>query len=300
MRSALVCSVAVLLCTGCSKPEAKKSVEESKVVATVGSRSITVEEVEAEFAAQPDFVRARYSTPERKQEFVDSLVRTELLVQEARRLELDKRPEVRALFEKVLVQSLMTEVSKAAVPTESEIKAWYDAHQNEFSKPERVRVAVVEFGGTANTSPATKAAVEKELERLRSSKENERARAFNALVASRSTHESSRLQEGDVGPRTHDELAQQFSAQVADAAFALKTPGQLSGAAEGPRGFVLLRLLGRQPAEVRPFEGEKAQLTARLTAEARTRQVEQLELKLRERVKPVVAVDVVARLRTNP
>lgn len=278
--------VCLLLC--CSKSPSKPTVSEAEVVARVGDKVFTVADVQAQLRAQPEFVRARYSTPERLREFVDSLVRTELLLQEAQRQGVDKRPEVRALVEKVMVQQLVSDVARKSAPNEADARAYYDTHAAEFSKPERVRVAVLEFGGTAKAPPPDKALVQKELNRIRALKAADQGRAFAALVQMKSTHESSRGQEGDVGPRTREELAQQFSAQVAAAAFGLTELGAISEPVESPRGLTVVRLLGKQPGEQRPFENEKVQLLMRLTAEARTKTMENLVLSLRNGVNPVI------------
>lgn len=288
----------LLLC--CSKPPSKLAVPEDDVVARVGERVVTVADVQAQLETQPDFVRARYTTPERKREFIDSLVRNELLLQEAQRQGVDKRPEVRALFDKFVVQQLLTDIAKKSAPTESDARAYYDQHLGEFSKPDRVRVAVLEFGGTANAPPPDKAFVLKELARLRALKPTEQPRAFAALVQTRSTHESSRGQEGDVGPRTQEELAQQFSAQVAAAAFGLPELGALSEPAESPRGWTVVRLLAKQPGEQRAFEAEMAQLLMRLTAEARTKEMERLVSSLQSQTKPAINEKALERVRAVP
>lgn len=248
-----------------------------------------MKDVEAQLKSQPEFLRARYATAERRREFVESLARTELLVQEARRRELEKKPEVQSVLERLLVQQLVAETSKQQEPGEADARKYYDEHGAEFARPDRVRVAVVEFGGTASSVPVSRTEVEKEVAKLRRQKEGEQKVDFSALVLARSTHEASRSQDGDVGPRTREELAQQFSAQVADAAFALQAPGELTAPVESTRGFVIARLLGRQPGEVRGFESEKARIIAKLTAEARARQLETLVTELR--AKTPVSID---------
>jgi parvulin-like peptidyl-prolyl isomerase len=250
-------------------------------------------------AAQPDFVRARFTTPQRKREFVESLVRNEVLVQEAKRQGIDKRAEVQAQIEKLLIQQLVADVSRSAAPTEQDARAYFDAHPEEFTRPERVRVAVVEFGQNASTPRADRDDVEKEAMRLRALPAPERARAFASLALKRSTHESSRAVEGDIGPRTKEELSQQFSADVAVAATELKELGEVSRPAEGPRGWILIRLIGRQPAEVRAFEDEKAHLLLRLTAESRGRKLEELVSQLTATAKPEINSEVVEKLRVE-
>ena len=211
------------------------------------------------------------------------MTRTELLVQEARRLELEKRPEVQAVLERLLVQQLVAEASKHQEPTEADARTYYDEHSADFTRPDRVRVAIVEFGGSTAAAPPSRSELDKELAKLRRLKEADQKAAFSALVLARSTHEASRSQDGDVGPRTREELAQLFSAQLADGVFALQSPAQLTAPIESTRGMVIARLLGRQPGEVRSFESEKGRIIAKLTADARTQQLEALVTALRAR-----------------
>jgi len=290
--------VAVLLLglVGCAKEPRAKQDPPQEVVAKVGERVFTVKDVEGQLQAQPEFVRARYATPERKREFVESLVKTELLVQEARRRELEKRPEVQAMLDRMLVQQLVAEASKQQEPGELEARKYYEEHLSDFARPERVQVAVIEFGARPAGGRPSAAEVEKELAQLRRAKPADQKRAFSALVLARSTHEASRSLDGDVGPRTHEELAQQFSAQVADAAFALQAPGQLSAPTESGRGLVVARLLGRQAGETRSFESEKAHILAKLTAEARGKQLEVLVSSAREKTPVVIDDAMVSRV----
>lgn len=174
--------------------------------------------------------------------------------------------------------------------TESLQNLLYDSRLAEFTRPERVGVGLVEFGGRG--TPAPKVEVEKELARLHGLKEPARKTAFDELVLARSTHEGSRAQGGDLGLRTREELTAQFGAAVAEAAFSLKSVGEVSAAAESSGGFVVLRLLFRQPEETRSFESERARILARLEAEQRTRDIEGLVLRLKGNTK--VSIDAAA------
>ena len=61
----------------------------------------------ARMAEQSEQVRARYATPEKRREFLDSLIRFEVLAAEARRQGLERDPEVARTLEKVMVQRLV-------------------------------------------------------------------------------------------------------------------------------------------------------------------------------------------------
>ncbi len=296
MRAAFRILLSVFSYTACSRPPAPSEapIDAARVVAQVGERIISVTDVEQQLQAQPDFVRARYASASGRKELVDSLVRSELLMQEARRRGVDKSPEVSALFEKLVIQQLVSEVAKASQPTEAEAKAYFDSHPEEFSRPERVRVALLECGA------ADAAATSRDLAKVRTAKEPERTKLFNALVAARSTHEASRAQDGDLGPRTAQELTQLFSAEVAAAAFGLQTPGEVSAPVSTPRGQVVLRLMGRQPEERKTFEAEKGALLGRLAAERRLKGVDELVANLRKSAKVVINDKAIEGLNIKP
>jgi parvulin-like peptidyl-prolyl isomerase len=194
----------------------------------------------------------------------------------------------------LVIQQLVSEVAKASQPTEAEAKTYFDAHAEEFSRPERVRVALLEFGA------ADAAAITPDLAKIRRAKEPERTKAFNTLVATKSTHEPSRAQDGDLGPRTTEELKQLFSSEVAAKAFGLQVPGEISATVATARGQVVLRLIGRQPEERKTFEVEKGALLGRLAAERRLKGVDELVAKLRKSAKVMVNDKAIERLDVKP
>lgn len=227
--------------------------------------------------AQPEVFRARLDSAERKRAFVDELIRDELLAQEARARGIANRPEVQAAINRLLIQQLLSQVAEGHTPTESEAREWYEAHRAEYQRPERRQVQVLTFEGASAAVEAKKV-----LARLNVEKGEERRRAFEGLKPA----------PVDLGPRTSDELAQQFSAVVATAAFALPTRGALSEPLSTPKGVAVLMLDAIQPAEERPFDSEKSRILARLTAEARQVQLQALvaELKKRQRVERDLSV----------
>src|SRR4029079_5947759 len=66
----------------------------SQVVAKVDDSVITVGDVQKGINKQSPFVRARYTTADKKKDFVDNLIRFEVMANEAQRLGYDKDPEV--------------------------------------------------------------------------------------------------------------------------------------------------------------------------------------------------------------
>lgn len=284
---------------GCTKPPASSAeVPVGAAVATVGARVLTRAEIENRIAKQPDFVRVRLQTPERKKEFVENLVRTELLVQAAKKRGLEDDPEVREVVERVLVQRLLQKELEAGPVPEEESRAWYAAHASEFVRPERVRVADFFFASPKGDPKraAVKAEAAKELAALVAAKEEVRAAAFASAVRRRSNAEATKSVDGDLGPRTLEELTQTQGAPVAEAAFALKAVGALSGVVETEYGYHLLRLLGRQPGEETKFEVARPRIENRLQAERRGTGMEKLVEKLKAETKVEVSEVELAKI----
>lgn len=273
-----------LLWIGCRRGSADGQPPASPAVAQVGKAVVTVKDVEAELARQPEFVRARYATPEKRREFLETMIRTALLVEEAHRIGLEKEPEVKAVMERLLSQQLVQKELASLTPDEQALRAYFEAHQSEYSRPERVRASVVLFSAPKGASSREQARQEanRELAKLGALKGEPQAQAFLALVRRRSDHDGSRTQDGDLGPRTLNELQGQHGEAVAEGIFALREMGSVSGLLENDFGFWIARLVGRQMGEERSFEAVRSQIQPRVTAELRAKALDALVERLKK------------------
>jgi peptidyl-prolyl cis-trans isomerase C len=270
-RISILFTLAVL--TACSK-EAKKS---GPFVAEGDGVAVTTEELKKKLDEQSPFVRARYATLDRKKEFL------ELLAKEARARGLDKDPEVQETLQKVMVQKLVRQAfdDEKSKPSDDEVKKYYDAHADEFVKPERVRISAVFFNAPSGSPQRAAKATEakKALARIKT-EGSKNPLAFSNVARELSEEAASKASGGDLGYRTKDELTKQYSAELANASFALKE-GQESGVVETPQSFAIVKLGARQAPINRPFEEVKAQLAARIGREARTKEFDEFIKKLR-------------------
>jgi len=273
-----------LLALGCSPKE--KADKRGPLVAKGKGVAVTADEFRAKLDEQPPMVRARYTTLERKKELIENLVRFELLAQEALAQKLDQDPEVRETLRKVLVQKLVRKAfdekeAAAAVP-EPEARKYYDEHLDEFQRPERLRLSLIALRAEKGaTDRAKKGEAARKLYARLKSEGQKNPVLFSSLARDASEDAGSRAGGGDLGYRTREELEQQWSKEVAAAAFALKDPGQESAVVESPQGFFLLKLGARQPGMSRSFEEVKPQLLARVGREKRTRDFDEYVKELR-------------------
>src|SRR5262249_26082212 len=93
------------------------------------------------------YIRARYTSLERKKEFLDNMVRFEVLAKEAQAKGYDKDPEVVRTTKQVMIQKLMKEEFENRVKLEDikddECLKFYQEHGEEYNKPEQVRVSEI-------------------------------------------------------------------------------------------------------------------------------------------------------------
>src|SRR5437016_13518358 len=99
--------LASVLCATLALAACHKGEKSGPVVAEVGDDVITADEVKQRLNETSPFLRARYNTVERKKEFLENLIRNELLAQEARRQGLDKSPQVQEQVKRAMVQELI-------------------------------------------------------------------------------------------------------------------------------------------------------------------------------------------------
>src|SRR4051812_49205492 len=162
----LFCAVAAALSLAACK-KSSSAAKSGPVVATVGNETITADEMKKRLEETSPFLRARYNTLERKKEFLDNLIRNELLAQEAVRQGLDKSPAVKEQMKRAMIQELikkqLDEKLNGADIADADLKKFYDSHVEDFVKPERARVFHIQL---AAKTPAEKTAARKKAAEL--------------------------------------------------------------------------------------------------------------------------------------
>ncbi|MBK9515780.1 MAG: peptidyl-prolyl cis-trans isomerase [Anaeromyxobacter sp.] len=283
--------VAVLAACGSEKAAGPK--KSGPAVATGNGITITAEEFKARLDEQSPFIRARYSTLERKKEFLDNLIRFEVLAKEATKQGLDKDPDVQLTLRKIMVQKLVqknfADQSGAAALPDAELQKYYDDHKDEFQKAKKVRLAAIVLTAPAGAPDRAKkeALAKKALAQVKAA-EKTNSLAFAAAVTQYSDDAATKAVSGDLNFKTKDELEKAYGAPLAEAAFALK-PGELSGVIGTPQGFFVVKATGVQEEVNRPFDVVKAQIGSKLQREKKTKEFDELVKKLKEEAKVVVS-----------
>jgi peptidyl-prolyl cis-trans isomerase C len=263
-----------------------------QAVARVDDHVITIADVERQIAKQPPFVRARYTSLERKKEMLDNLVRTEVMAKEAENKGYDKDPDVVRFIKMQMVNQLVQREFDAKMKVddvpEADAQKYYNDHPAEFAQQEEVRVSQIftkdkaKAGKTLAAVKALKPADEK---------------GFRDLVTKLSEDEDSKPRGGDL--TFFDRRNATYPKQVVEAAFELKEVNDVSPIVASDRGFHVLKLTQRRPGFTRPFPEVKRQIQTRLFYEMRTKRMEAWVKEMKEKLKVEVFEDKLKQVKVD-
>lgn len=125
-----------LVGAGMSPGQPAKRTEQGNIVAKIGDRVITLDEIEAKLKILPDSVRERIMSGDNLRVYLKGMVLKELFAREAERLGLDKEPKVREQLEEarrnILHGALTGKALGELTVTEQEMTAYFEAHRKEF------------------------------------------------------------------------------------------------------------------------------------------------------------------------
>ena len=234
------------------------------VLAKIDGVQITVGEFQERINKQSPYIRARYTSTEQKKEFLDNLIRFEVLALQAKKEGFDKDPDVVRSMKQAMIQKLMKDQFENGIRpedvTEEAMRAYYDQHPEEFNKPEEVRVSAIIVSRKA---AAQKAAADALGDKGKSNK------GFRELVALHSTDTESKTRGGDLRYFARDST--ELPKELVEAAFALTKTGDVAGPiAASDKKFYIIKQTGHRKAIAKSFEDVKRQLQNRLYRDMRT------------------------------
>jgi peptidyl-prolyl cis-trans isomerase C len=297
MRRCLLCLAALAL--GACKPSpgsgGKASSRSGPVLARVDDTEITaadLQEVLARYSHTP-FVLARYSTPEKKKELLDNLVRYELMAREALRRGYDRDPDVQRIAKKQMVAQFekreINDKLRAEDVPPAEVEAYYREHQPEFVRPEEVRVSqiLVHDVTTAHRiATETKAAGHHD------------AKTFRDLVERYSQDPDSKPRAGDL--MFFDRKTTREPKALVEAAFALAQVNDVAGPIASDKGFHIIKLTDRRPEITRSFAEVKGEIQRRLLEQMRARRKGDLVEEARKSIRVEIYQDELAKIALAP
>jgi peptidyl-prolyl cis-trans isomerase C len=246
-----------------------------EVVAEVGSYKITLADFEERINEQNPLVRSRYQSEDQKTKLLNSLVEQEAMVMEAKRLGLDKDPEVVRGIKKIMARHLVDqEFNKKKVKqieiSDEEIKKYYEENHDRYHSPEKLRVHHIFFAGPVNDQ-AKREDAEKRANNVLTkimTKPKDR-RFFLQLAKESSDDEKTRATGGDTNFKSTEDLEKIYGREFTQQAFKLQQTNDLSPVFSDEKGFYILRHSGKQSAVNLELEKVKGQIRTTLFARAR-------------------------------
>ncbi len=204
----------------------------SRTVIRVGSRRITSDEIRARLTGVPEYYYGFLSTEGGMRQYVEGVVKEQILVQMARRRGLHRRQDVRErlrdLEEQLLIGTMIQELQKRNLGiSDAEVEDFYQQHSQEFRRPQKVRVSHILV--------STRKEAQRVLKRLSEGED------FASLVRKYSIDTQTSRSGGDVGYFSRGEMVPAFE----NAAFALKDIGDISGIVQTEFGYHIIKLTGR-------------------------------------------------------
>lgn len=241
-----------------------------------GGVVISAQEAEYGLAEVPADMRAKVlGEPLQVQEMVQHLHLRRWLANQAQSSGVAQKPEVQrqiaVVQERILAEAQLEYVENASLPSaeliDKQVRTIYKAEPERFTAPAEVHARHILITGTDD---AARSKAEKILADLRAGAD------FEQLAREHSADPGSAAKGGDLGFFPKGKMVPAFE----KAAFALKKTGELSPVVQTPFGFHIIRLEGRKPATVKPFDEVKdelrAETIAKLKNDARKKEVERV------------------------
>lgn len=263
----------------------------ARVVARVGDQTITVGELEDMLNEAPPPVRQAYVDPDRRREFLENMIQTTLLANEARRRHIDQTPEMSSAIRRILAQRLQQVTVLEAVTPESvsdaDVRTYYDAHVGDYQQPEFRRATVIYLNdrAAAETTATDARAARGDMRRIQ------------ALVRERSVDQPTREHDGDLFYFRREgggSGANAVDPAIAAAAFGLAREMDVSPPVQLRDGrFAVVVLTGVRPALRRTLDDQGVVNSIRgfIVRERRSQREQQLLDELRARLQPEVHED---------
>lgn len=275
-RGVALASLAIVSC--------HKANPADRVLARVGERTITERDLQRRIDESSPLVRARYATVERRRELLESMVRNELLLQEARRRHLDEAPEVRAQLDRAMVQELLRTVATSTPQaSDAEVEKVYAENRGEYLRPATIQASHIFLVADSRNRSSVRADAEKLRREIDERQQRGDGAAFADAARKRSADPGTREAGGRLRFMTEEELAATLGVAAAKAILALPTPGNLAGPVEVPSGFEIVRLEMRREGSNRSLAEVRDAIRAQIGRQGQSRIFEQLIHDLHER-----------------
>lgn len=244
------------------------------VVLSIGSETLTRSQFETLLAALASNGRPA-KTEAQKRQVAEQYAELEVMVQEARRRKLDQDPDIKQMMsiqtDSVLANALAKKLSEDTHFTELDLRAYYDAHKNDFEQAKGGHILIRFKGSSVPLKPNEKDLTPEEaLAKAQDLRKQILAGAdFATLAKTNSDDTGSAVKGGDLGTFRHGQMVPAFD----QAAFSVPV-GQVSEPVKTQFGYHLIKITERTS---QPFDEAKAQIEKQLKPQMTREAVDQIK-----------------------
>lgn len=240
----VLCVIFAILASACGGVPGSRT--QGKTLAVVNGEPITEATLRKEVENLPPYVRPILETPGGRAQFLESVITRDLLMREALRRGIDRRPEVAdrvAMARKsIVLEALLRDVTERAPGlSDDALRKIYDADPAQHQVGERVKVSHMLFREKARAQ-----------EMLDRAKKGEPFETLMKEVDSRNGEVAA-----DLGEIERGNFVKEFEAAAFSAA-----PGEVVGPVQSTYGYHVVKVYGKSPAGARSFEEMKPKLLA--------------------------------------
>jgi len=261
-------------------------------LAVVDGVVITVDDFQRQINEQSPYLRPRYEAVEKKKQFLETMIRFELLAKEAERRGYDRDADVVRAMKQVMIQKLMVDEFEAkidpnAIP-EAELRAYFESHQDDYNRPSEIRASAIVV---TDAALAERVAIEAKGEA------GSTQRGFRDLVDKYSVDADTKERGGDLRYFTSDTT--ELPKAVVDAAFQMTRTGEVVGPVEAEGRFYVLKQTGKRSSVAKDFDAVKGSIQNRLYRDKRNAAQRDFIEGLRAKAKIEIDEDNLAKVRID-
>jgi Parvulin-like peptidyl-prolyl isomerase len=285
MKRILVVVLFVFLVAFAGCCDSKGSVElypngGGKTIAEFGGVKLSEKYIKTYVDNLNDYLKARYNTPERKEELMTKIVEGELVAMKAIKDGVLDDPILLSQVKNTIARyysgtKMKVQIEESLKISEDEMKKYYEEKKDSFNTPAKVKAShiLIKVTDSRDKEAARKLAEKVAEEAEKSAKD---MGSFAKLVEKYSEDEGSKKRGGDLGYFQRTEEGGNMVKEFSDGAFALQNVGDISKPVESEFGFHVIKLTGKKDKIEKTFEDVKANIENTLKTEKRKTSYEDL------------------------
>ena len=274
--------------------EQKVTSPDSQVVAKIGDREIKFADLNNKIKMMPPTYQSMFNNIEQMKKLLDVQINSILFSQEAKRLKLDQKTDIKEKIEEItngiLMQALVEEkINKNITVTDQEIEEYYKNSQDEFKTPEKVKVRHILFkvdpAASAQVKEEKKAKAKEVLAKVRAGED------FSELAKQYSEDTKTKNKGGVIGLFARGSKDPEFD----KSAFSLKKD-EVSDLILTKKGYHIIKLLDKKEAKTKSLKEATNRIRNKLKQKKRRDGYEELLKDLKAETKVVIHEDALAKI----